>query len=392
MFIDLTAEQTALRTEIEEYFEGLMTPERRETSSRDSHGDNTGFRDIVRQLGTDGWLGVGWPEEYGGKGFGPLEQLIFVDAASRYSVPLPMVTINTVGPTLAQYGTAEQKEKFLTGILAGEIHFAIGYTEPGSGTDLASLSTRAIRDGDEYVVNGQKIYTSGGNDADYIWLACRTDPDAPKHKGISILIVDTSLPGFSFSQFGMIGGGHNNATYYDDMRVPVSMIVGEENGGWKMLTTQLNFERVMLGPSGGIKKQLDEVLKWAQETGDGEGGRIFDHEWVRLNLARIRAKVEAAELFNWRVVSRQPQGTLNPADASALKVFGTEFQIEATRLLMDVVGAAGTLKGDSPGAVIAADLERSYRSASINTFGGGVNEIQREIIGMAGLRLPRVPR
>jgi alkylation response protein AidB-like acyl-CoA dehydrogenase len=392
MFIDLTDEQKAIRKEIEVYFDRLMTPERRKTGSRWSGGKTEGYRATIRQLGTDGWLGVGWPKEYGGRGWGPIEQLIFVDAASRYDVPLPMVTINTVGPTLAQYGTDEQKAKFLTGILAGEIHFAVGYTEPGAGTDLASLTTRAMRDGDEYLVNGQKIYTTGGHDADYIWLACRTDPDVKKHKGISILMVDTTLPGFSHAPFGMIDGGQNNSTYYDDIRVPASMLVGEENGGWKMLTTQLNFERVMLGPSGGITKQLDEVVEWASTTTTGGGRRIIDQEWVRLNLARVRAKVEAAELFNWRVASRQEQGILNPAEASALKVYGTEFRIESTRLLMEVVGAAGTLKGDSPGAVMAANLEHDYRAASINTFGGGVNEIQREIIGMAGLKMPRVPR
>ncbi len=392
MFIDLTDEQKALRTEIEDYFEELMTPERRGSGGHWAQAPIEIYRETIRQLGTDGWLGVGWPEEYGGRGWGPIEQLIFSDAASRYDVPLPMVTINTVGPTLAHYGTDEQKKKFLTGILAGEIHFAIGYSEPGAGTDLAALSTRATRDGDEYIVNGQKIYTTGGHDADFIWLACRTAPDAPKHEGISILIIDTTSPGFSSSQFEMIDGGMNNSTYYDDIRVPASMLVGEENGGWKMLTTQLNFERVMLGPSGGITKQLGEVVEWAKHTTAGDGRRVIDHEWVRLNLARVRAKVEAAELFNWRVASRQDQGVLNPAEASALKVFGTEFRIESTRLLMDVVGAAGTLKRDSPGAVIAANLEHDYRAASINTFGGGVNEIQREIIGMAGLRLPRVPR
>ncbi len=392
MFIDLTDEQKAIRKEIETYFDGLMTPERRKTGSRWSKGKTESHRETIRQLGTDGWLGVGWPTEYGGRGWGPIEQLIFVDAASRHDVPLPMVTINTVGPTLAQYGSEEQKKKFLTGIRAGEIHFAIGYTEPGAGTDLASLTTRAVRDGDEYVINGQKIYTTGGHDADYIWLACRTDPAVKKHKGISIIIVDTTLPGFSHAPFDMIDDGINNSTYYDDIRVPASMLVGEENGGWRMLTTQLNFERVMLGPSGSIIKQLDEVVTWASESTAGDGRRVIDHEWVRLNLARVRAKVEAAELFNWRVASHQEHGILNAAEASALKVFGTEFRIESTRLLMEVVGAAGTLKGDSPGAVIAANLEHDYRAASINTFGGGVNEIQREIIGMAGLRMPRVPR
>jgi len=391
LFIDLTDRQLALRAEIDSYFAGLMTPERRAAlGGGEQFGE--GYRETVRQLGRDGWLGVGWPEEYGGRGWGALEQLIFVDAAGRAGVPLPAVTLNTVGPTLAQFGSDEQKQKFLPAILSGEVHFAIGYTEPEAGTDLASLRTRAVRDGDEYVVNGQKVFTTGGHDADYIWLAARTAPDAPKHEGISILIVDTSDPGFSSAPFRMIGGGHNNTTFYDNVRVPVSMRVGPEHGGWKMITTQLNFERVMLGPSGGIFKSLDAVARWARETVAADGRRVIDLEWVKLNLARVRAKVEAAELFNWRVASRQEQGELNPADASAMKVFGTELRIESLRLLMEVVGAAGTLKKGSAGAVVAGNLEVDYAAATIGTFGGGVNEIQREIIGMAGLRMPRVPR
>ena len=391
MFIDLTDRQLALRAEIDSYFAALMTPERRASLGGGEHF-GAGYRETVRQLGRDGWLGVGWPKEYGGRGWGALEQLIFVDAAGRAGVPLPAVTLNTVGPTLAQFGTDEQKQRFLPAILTGDVHFAIGYTEPEAGTDLASLRTRAVRDGDEYVVNGQKVFTTGGHDADYIWLAARTAPEAPKHEGISILIVDTSDPGFSSAPFRMIGGGHNNTTYYDNVRVPVSMRVGPEHGGWKMITTQLNFERVMLGPSGGIFKSLDAVASWARETLAADGHRVIDHEWVKLNLARVRAKVEAAELFNWRVASRQEQGELNPADASAMKVFGTELRIESLRLLMEVVGAAATLKKGSAGAVLAGNLEVEYAGATIGTFGGGVNEIQREIIGMAGLRMPRVPR
>jgi len=391
VFIDLTDRQLALRAEIDSYFAALMTPERRASLGGGEHF-GAGYRETVRQLGRDGWLGVGWPKEYGGRGWGALEQLIFVDAAGRAGVPLPAVTLNTVGPTLAQFGTDEQKQRFLPAILTGDVHFAIGYTEPEAGTDLASLRTRAVRDGDEYVVDGQKVFTTGGHDADYIWLAARTAPEAPKHEGISILIVDTSDPGFSSAPFRMIGGGHNNTTYYDNVRVPVSMRVGPEHGGWKMITTQLNFERVMLGPSGGIFKALDAVASWARETLSADGRRVIDHEWVKLNLARVRAKVEAAELFNWRVASRQEQGELNPADASAMKVFGTELRIESLRLLMEVVGAAATLKKGSAGAVLAGNLEVEYAGATIGTFGGGVNEIQREIIGMAGLRMPRVPR
>ena len=391
MFIEINDEQRALQQELRTYFASIMTDELREELG-EGHAGGGAYRKVVRRLGQDGWLGVGWPKEYGGHGRGALDQLIFLDEASKAGVPLPMVTLNTVGPTIAAYGTEEQKQRFLPAILAGELHFAIGYTEPEAGTDLASLRTKAVRDGDEYVVNGQKVFTTGAHDADYIWLACRTDPEAPKHKGISILLVDTSQPGFKSTPIWLVGGGHTNATYFEDVRVPADMLVGEENGGWKMITTQLNFERVMLGPSGQIFRALDLVTGWARETTTPAGPRVVDLEWVRLNLAKVRAKAEVAELFNWRVASLQEKGKLNPADASAMKVYGTELRIEALRLLMEVVGPQAALKKGSPGAALAGALEAEYRAAIVGTFGGGVNEIQREIVGAAGLRMPRVPR
>ena len=249
-----------------------------------------------------------------------------------------------------------------------------------------------MRDGDEYVVNGQKVFTTGAHDAEYIWLACRTDPDAPKHKGISILVVDTGDPGFKSTPIHLLGGGHTNASYYEDVRVPVSMRIGPENGGWKMITTQLNFERVALGPSAGIFRALDAVTEWARQTRDADGTRVIDREWVRLHLARVRAKTEAAHLFNWRVAAIQEHGSLNPADASAMKVYGTELRIEAIRLLMEVLGPEAVIQEGSPGALLDGMLEVEYRAAVTNTFGGGVNEIQREIIGAAGRGRPRVPR
>jgi alkylation response protein AidB-like acyl-CoA dehydrogenase len=222
----------------------------------------------VLRMGRDGWLGVGWPAEYGGRGFGQIEQQIFVNEAALADVPLPAVTLQTVGPTLMARGSQEQKEFFLPKILAGELHFAIGYTEPGAGTDLASLTTRAVRDGDEYVVNGQKIFTTGGHDADCIWLAVRTNPDVPKHKGLSILIVDTTDPGYSWTPIITHDGAHHvNATYYSDVRVPVSRLVGAENAGWQLITAQLNHERVMLGPSGRIGVLHDRLAGPARRSG-----------------------------------------------------------------------------------------------------------------------------
>ena len=390
MFLDLTAEQKELRDVLRSYFSDLAA---RYGSDGESPGvGSPAYRQIVKQLGTDGWLGIGWPREFGGQGRGPVEQLIFFEEANRADVPLPLVTLNTVGPTIAQYGTAEQKQRFLPGILAGDIHFAIGYTEPGAGTDLASLTTRAVADGDEFVVTGQKVFTTGAHDADFIWLACRTDPDAPRHRGISILIVDTRSAGFSWTGIHTLGGGHHtNATYYESVRVPASMLVGELNGGWRLITTQLNFERVALGPSGRISKAYQPVLEWARATRTADGKRVIDRPWVRQNLARVRAKLEVAELFNWRVAALQEHGLPSPADASAMKVYGTELVIEALRLLMEVVGPHAAVRSGA-GAVLAGALDRQYKAALVGTFGGGVNEVQREIVAAAGLGLPRVPR
>jgi alkylation response protein AidB-like acyl-CoA dehydrogenase len=390
--LELEPRQRGLQQELRRYFEALMTPERRAGLGSGAEAAGPAYRDVVRQMGRDGWLGVGWPKEYGGQGRTPLEQYIFFDEAQRAGVPVPLVTLNTVGPTLMRFGNDEQKAYFLPRILAGELHFAIGYTEPAAGTDLASLRTRAVRDGDEYIVNGNKVFTTGAHDADWIWLACRTDLDAPKHKGISILLVDTSLPGFKHSPIWLLGGGHTNATYYEDVRVPVARLVGNENEGWKMITTQLNHERVALAPAGQTSRHLGSVRRWAQQTRIADGSRVIDQEWVQLTLARVHAKVEVLKLANWRVANSLADGSLNPAEASAMKVFGTELRVEAGRLLMEVLGAAGYLKAGSAGAVVRGELEASYRQAPVGTFGGGVNEVQREIIAMAGLGMPRAPR
>jgi len=380
MHIELTVAQRQLRDELREYFAGLITPEERHALLRERHGEV--YRRIVRRMGTDGRLGVGWPEEFGGGGFGDIEQHLFADEAARADVQLPSVTLQTVGPTLQEYGTAEQKAFFLPRILAGEVHFAIGYTEPDAGTDLASLRTTAVRDGDSYVVNGQKIFTTGGHDADYIWLAVRTDPHAPKHKGISILIVDTSDPGYSWTPIITCDGAHHvNATYYSDVRVPVSMRVGAENQGWKLITTQLNHERVMLGPAGRIGGLYDRVRAWAAGRG------LLGEPDVRRALGETLAVVRVNELLNWQVAAAE----LDVADASATKVFSSDRIQRAARLMEEVVARHGDLS-DPDTAVLADWLDVLARRNIVLTFGGGVNEIQRELIATQGLKLPRVPR
>jgi alkylation response protein AidB-like acyl-CoA dehydrogenase len=346
-------------------------------------------RRLVRQMGQDGWLGIGWPTEYGGQGRSAIEQFIFFDESMRSGAPVPMLTINTVGPTIMQFGTPEQKAFFLPRILKGEIHFCIGYTEPGAGTDLAALRTRAVRDGDEYIVNGQKVFTSLASDADYVWLATRTNQEAKKHKGISIFIVPMSSPGIKVVPMRLLGEHDINQTFYTDVRVPAANLVGGEDNGWTLITNQLNHERVTLCSPGIIERTLGEVRGWAQQTTLADGRRVIDQEWVQVNLARVHAKLEFLKLINWKVAWAATEDRLDVADASSVKVFGTEFYLEAFRLLFEVVGQPGYLKPGSPDAVVEGRLERLYRSLLILTFGGGTNEIQRDLIAMFGLGLPR---
>ncbi len=386
MFISYTAEQDRLRQELREYFATLMTPERRAAlASGGDYGDGTVYKDVIRQMGADGWLTLSWPKEYGGRGASMLEQLIFTDEAAIAGAPVPFLTINTVGPTIMRFGSEEQKQFFLPRIASGDLHFAIGYSEPGAGTDLASLRTRAVRDGDEWVINGQKMWTSLIHYADYVWLACRTDPDAPKHKGLSMIIVPTSADGFSWTPVHTMSGPTTSATYYQDVRVPASSVVGEVNKGWPLITNQLNHERVALTSAAPITNALREVREWAQQTKLPDGRRVVDQEWVQVHLARVHAKVQFLRLMNWRIASG---GSVGPADASATKVFGTEFATEAYRLLTEVLGANGTLRTGSPAALLNGRVERMARASLILTFGGGTNEVQRDIIAGVGLKLP----
>jgi alkylation response protein AidB-like acyl-CoA dehydrogenase len=388
MRLALTDEQEALRLKLRAYFEEITTPEIEEEMAQGELGGPKALV-AVRKMGEDKVLGLGWPAEYGGGGLGPVEQFIYYDEAQRAGAPLPMLSLNSVAPTIMAFGSDAQKQFFLPKILNGEIQFAIGYTEPGSGTDLASLTTKAERDGDEWVINGQKIFTSIAEHADYVWLAVRTDPDAPKHRGISIIIVPTDAPGYSRTPIHIMGDAETNATYYDNVRVPVDNLVGEVNRGWDLIVNQLNYERVALAPPGWVDRQYTAVRRWAQDTKQADGRRVIDQQWVQLNLAKVHAKLEVLRLINWKVAWSAGSGTLNPADASATKVYGTELFCEAYGLLLEILGPAGALKRGSPEAVLRGSLERAYQGTLILTFGGGTNEVQRDLIAIFGLGMPR---
>ncbi len=391
MEIGYTPEQEALRSELRAYYEQLLDPETVEELSH-SHGIGEASKRVWKQMCSDGWAGIGWPKEWGGQERGPIDQFVFYDESMRAGAPVPMLTLNTVGPTIMNYGTDWQKEFFLPKILAGDLHFCIGYSEPGAGTDLAALQTRAVRDGDEYVINGQKMWTSLAGGADYCWLAVRTDPNAKKHKGISVIIVPMDTPGITLQPLHLMGEHDINATFFDDVRVPAKYLVGEENGGWGLITNQLNHERVTLCASGSAEGHYHAVRRWAQDTRLPDGRRVIDQEWVQLNLARVHARLDFLRLANWKVAWSADQAKLHPADASTVKVFGTEFYMENYRLLMEVIGPRSYLKSHAPESLLRSRLEAGMRGSIILTFGGGTNELQRDLIAMFGLGFPRAAR
>jgi 3-oxocholest-4-en-26-oyl-CoA dehydrogenase alpha subunit len=387
MFVNYTEKQRALRQEFRAYFSNLISQEHRDELRNAESGEL--YKELIRQQGRDGMLAVGWPEQYGGRGLSQSEQLIRYEEALLAGAPTPFVTLNTVGPAIMSKGTEEQKKRFLPGIASGELHFCIGYTEPSAGTDLAALSTSAVKQGDHYLVNGNKVFTSGAEGADYVWLAVRTDPDAAKHKGISILVADTKDPGFSFGPIHTMGGVRTNVTYYTDVKVPVDMIIGEENGGWRLITEQLNHERVGLA-AWGIQgwKIYRSALEWARNTKNAQGLRVIDDPGAQRNLAEAYCHLEAMRVMNARMSWQLDQGELNPVFPSAIKVYSTEKMLEICRLLMDMVGPHALIEAGSEGAVLHGDLEHEYRRATINTFGGGVVEVLRGLVATHGLGMP----
>ena len=390
MNIELTPEQQRLQQEVRAYMETVMTPELvAEMKDPDlTEGGGPEFRKQLARMGADGWIGLSWSKELGGRELSHLEQYIFTDEVVRSGFAYPFLTTEAIAPVLAANARDEIRDEVVGGIRRGEITIAIGYSEPDAGTDLASLKTRAERDGDEWVINGQKMWTSQAHYADYVWLAARTDPDPQKkHKGLTMFLVPTDSEGFSVTPVHTLGV-RTNATYYSDIRLPDRYRVGEVNGGWKLITGQLNIERLSLFTHGQVASLYEGVCAWAAETDAPGGGRLIEQPWVQHNLARTRAGLEVVKLNCWKQAWAMDQGPLDMADASMAKVYGSEFFVELYRLLLEVMGQAGTIAADSPGAVLRGKIEFRWRVGSILTFGGGTNEIQRDIIAMAGLWMP----
>lgn len=387
MELQYTPAQHQFRDELRAYLSRMMTDALQAELAVQLEGGGPEFLKAMRQMGKDGLLGISWPKQYGGQERSAIDQFLFADEVQAAGFPLPFLTLNTVGPMLRKYGSEEQRQHYLPKILAGELFFSIGYSEASAGTDLASLRTTAVRDGDEWVINGQKMWTSLAHYADYVWLAARTDPEAEKHSGLSIFLVPTSSPGFSRQEIRTVGGVSTNATFYDDVRVPAENLIGGENNGWRLIVGQLNHERISLMTVGRLQRLLESVTEWARCT-MVDGVRVIDKPWVQHNLARIFAKVQVLRLMNWKQAWAAEQRQPNMADSSSIKVFGSELNMEACRALLEVTGSLGILARDSPGAVLRGQIESAYRNGLIMTFGAGTNEVQRDIIAMAGMGMP----
>ncbi len=393
MDFELSTEQKRLEREIYDYFADLMTPELEEEirvlPEAGPPEEAPHYNECVRRLGEDRWLGIGWPKEYGGRGLGPIEQYMFLDAAIGYhSLPLPVLAIQTVGPALMEVGTPEQKERFLPPILTGELNIGIGYTEAEAGSDLASLKTTAVRDGDGYIINGQKVFTTLAHFCDYIWLAARTDPTAKKHKGISIFMVDTKSPGYKAEPLHCMGRFRTNFTYYEDVRVPADCLIGEENKGWHYINHQLAMERLTIVPHSKKRRAIEEMIQWAKRA-RLDGAPVIEKPWVRTGIAELARDAEVARLFNYRVAWLVSRGEVPHAEASMIKIFGSEFQQRLYGFACKVMGLLRQIEAGSERVPMGGMLAREHLSNVIYTFGGGANEVLRDIIALAALGMPR---
>ena len=377
----------AFESEVKTFLNEEWTPDHQAQAygSEDGYAVERAFR---KKLAGRGWLTMSWPEEWGGHRRPYEEQYLFQEALNYVSAPHATVAVQQVGPTLMQFGTDEQKERFLPPIAAGDVEFALGYTEPDAGTDLASLQLRAVRDGDDYVMNGIKRFTSAAHRAEYVWLAARTNPDAPKHRGISMFLVDLKSPGITVKPIWTMGEGRTNEVYWDNVRVPRTALVGEENRGWYYAAHALDFERISIFTVSGVRAVFDSLVGWAQ-TRQENGRRPFDEPVVRHALADYKVQLEVLQQLSHRILAMVTRGEHPNYEASIVKIFSTEMMQRLQNAGTKMLGLGGQLTPADPRAPIGGRIERGYKAAVMPTFGAGSNEVMRNIIATRGFGLPR---
>ena len=384
----LPPEVEAFRAEVREFVAREWPEHLRaatEGLSDEAYEEERAFR---RKLGQKGWLALSWPKEYGGQGRSALEYYVFHEEMAYCGAPAAGTATGIVGPTLLRFGTEEQKRRFLPRIASGEIEFCLGYSEPDAGSDLASLQLRAEEDGDYFVINGIKRWTSGAHRSEYCWLAARTDPTAPKHKGISLFMVDMKSPGITVRPIYTMGGIRTNETYWENVRVPRENLVGEKNRGWYYVAAALDFERISIFPVSRFRAAFERLVAAVREAEYG-GRRLKDDPLVRQRIAQIAVELEAVQMLSYRSAWLVSKGEIPNYEASMLKLLGTEAQQRMSHVATLLFGLYSQLRAGAPGAPLDGEVEHQYRAMVMPTFGGGASELQRNIIATRGMGLPR---
>ena len=386
----LTAEQQKWQEEVREFLREAVTPELvDELWEQGGESRGPALEAFQNRVIAQGWFGLNWPKEYGGLDKSAIEQLILIEEFEAYGVPSLPITVTSLGPTIIRFGTEENKQTWIPKIVSGEVDMALGYSEPDSGTDLASLQTRAVLDGDEWVINGQKIWNSGAHLTNHEWLAVRTDPDAPKHKGISVIIVPIDSPGIEYQPLWTWGDFRTNQIFFDNVRVPKENLIGEVNRGWYYIASALDLERVAIGAFiAGVRRLFGDFVETLKSTVvDGEV--LANRPDVRRTVAQLDRDLEIARLFGVQTSSMIEAGLVPNREASMQKFYGTELQTQVANLSTRIQGLYGQLDRRDPYAPLRGEMEWMYRRAPFTRFGGGTNEVQRNIVAQRGLGLPR---
>ncbi len=385
-----TPQQDAFRQKVRAFLKEALPPDWVGSDSAIDEESFTYGRQFLRKLAPKRWIAPAWPQEYGGAGLSLWEQVVYNEEMAYHRAPLiNLPAVGYLGPTIMIYGSDEQKAQHLGRITSGEVIWCQGYSEPGSGSDLASLQTRAVQDGDDFIINGQKIWTSQAHYADWMFLLARTDPDAPKHKGISYFLLDMKSPGITVRPLiNLAGTSGFNEVFFDNVRVPRSGLLGELNRGWYMATTTLDFERSNVSTSAGLQRSLEELTAFCVET-KSNGARLIDRPTVRHRLADLWIEINVTRLMSYRVVTMQERGIVPNHEASIVKVFNSECNQRLARAGVQMLGLYGQLEPDSPHARMRGRFERSYLTSAGSTIAAGTSEIQRNIIASRGLGLPR---
>ncbi|TXI40281.1 MAG: acyl-CoA dehydrogenase [Mycobacterium sp.] len=392
MDFDLDTDQLAWLDEVREFLRENVTEALRvevaEHNLEHPGGEVAAFR---RKLGAKGWFGLNWPAEYGGLGLGAVHLHLLMSEFEYWGVPGPDLTVTSIAPMIMRHGTEQNKQEFLPAIARGEMTCALGYSEPDAGTDLASLRTRAVRDGDEWVINGSKIWNSGAQRSTHEWLCVRTAPDAPRHRGISVIVVPVDSPGVRIRPLIAWSGYRTNEVFFDDVRVPVTNLIGEENHGWSYITGALDLERGALTNAGDLRRALDE-LQVLSRTPRLDGSVPLDNPAIRRRLAQAEADVEVAGLMGHEASSMLADGVIPTVEVSVEKVFSSELRQRIADLGIDVLGAEGLLAHRNPEARAGGRFEKLYRFAPLMRFGGGTNEVLRDVIAQRGHGMPSYGR